>query len=83
MEWSDSPITEAEEAELSESRTEERKIHGEMTSLQSEHLSDRQDKERRREGAEGAEGPEGAEGAGREEKERREGGGPERKQFKA
>lgn len=81
-EWSDSPITEAEEAELSESRTEERKIHGEMTSLQSEHLSDRQDKERRREGAEGAEGPEGAEGAGREEKERREGGGPERKQFK-
>ena len=77
MEWSDSPITEAEEAELSESRTEECKIHGEMTSLQSEHLSDRQDKERRREGAEGAEG------AGREEKERREGGGPERKQFKA
>ena len=85
MEWSDSPITEAEEAELSESRTEERKIHGEMTSLQSEHLCQigRTRREEEKEQKEQKDPDRGAEGAGREEKERREGGGPERKQFKA
>ena len=82
MEWFDSPINGAGEAELPESRTEEREIQGEVTSIQSEHVSERQDKERRREGADGADKAEGAEGAGRE-KEQREGGGSERKQFKA
>lgn len=81
MEWSESPITGAEEAELPE-RRKEREIHGEVTSIQSEQGSERQRKERRREGTDGADGADGADGKGREEKEQREGGGSERKHFK-